>query len=188
MAEEAGQFSAADALDGICTKLIRRHPHVFGGESVEDAEAVQKNWSRIKAQEKPSRGFLDGVPRSLPALHRARRVSEKAAGVGFDWPDALQVLDKVEEECAELRQALGQGSREMAEEELGDLLFALVNLGRHLEIDPERSLHLTTEKFLRRFARVEQALKAEGRHPSEVSTGELDRLWNEAKKAERTPE
>lgn len=186
ISEEAGHFDAADALRAINAKLVRRHPHVFGEESGQLVEAAQvnKRWSELKAEEKPERSALGGVPKSLPALHRARRVSEKAASVGFDWPEALQVLAKVEEECAELRAALASGDRTASGEEFGDLLFALVSLGRHLGLDPERSLNATTDKFLRRFSHVEGTLKAKGKKPSESTLEEMDILWEEAKKLE----
>lgn len=186
MGREARWFTVADCLRSVCRKLVRRHPHVFGGDAVADAAAVQESWARIKAAEKTGRGALEGVPRRLPALHRARRVSEKAAGVGFDWADPAGVLEKVEEELAELRAAIASDDPGEAAEELGDLLFALVNLGRHLGLDPEDALHATTEKFLSRFARVEEGLAARGLLPAEASLEEMERLWAEAKAARRT--
>ncbi len=181
MAREAGRFTVADSLRSICDKLIRRHPHVFGTEACPDAGAVTQTWARIKAQEKEGRGTLEGVPRKLPALHRARRVSEKAAGVGFDWDRAEAVLEKVEEELRELREAMAAGSRERSAEELGDVLFALVNLGRHLGVDAEACLHRTVEKFHRRFERIERGLAARGRRPDQASLEEMEALWQEAK-------
>ncbi len=181
MGREEGRFTVADSLRAICEKLVRRHPHVFGDARAADAAAVKESWARIKAAEKRGRGALEGVPRRLPALHRARRVSEKAAGVGFDWADPAGVLEKVAEEVDELREAVASGDATHAEEELGDLLFALVNLGRHLGLDPEAALHRTTEKFLARFGHVEKALAAGGRHPSEATLDELEALWQEAK-------
>lgn len=181
MGREEGRFTAADSLREICAKLVRRHPHVFGDADAKDADEVKASWARIKAAEKKGRGALDGVPRRLPALHRARRVSEKASGVGFDWDRPEGVLDKVEEEVAELREALASGDKAHAAEELGDALFALVNLARHLDLDPERALHATTEKFLGRFAHVERELKTRGLSPSDVALPELDALWNQAK-------
>ncbi len=181
MAEEQGRFTVGDALRSICDKLVRRHPHVFGEASCADTEEVRRSWAQIKAAEKRGRGALEGVPRRLPALHRARRVSEKASGVGFDWEDASEVLGKVEEELAELRQAMAARMADEAEEELGDVLFALVNLGRHLRVDAEAALHRTTEKVLGRFARVEEALAQRGRRPSESTLEELEALWQEAK-------
>jgi MazG family protein len=187
MAREEDQFTVADALRSICAKLVRRHPHVFGKQECPDAAAVQQTWSQIKAAENRHRGTLEGVPRRLPALHRARRVSEKAAGVGFDWADAEGVLAKVEEELAELKQAMKNGGCREAEEELGDLLFAVTNLGRHLGADPEATLHQATERFLDRFALVELALGARGRHPADATMDELEALWLEAKRALRSP-
>ncbi|WP_461394741.1 nucleoside triphosphate pyrophosphohydrolase [Deferrisoma sp.] len=182
MAREEGGFTVADSLTEICEKLVRRHPHVFGEARADTPDEVAASWARIKAKEKGDRGTLEGVPRRLPALHRARRVSEKAAGVGFDWSRADEVLEKVDEELGELRRAMAEGDRAAAAEELGDLLFALVNLGRHLEVDAEQALHGTVEKFLRRFAAVEAALAARGRRPSEASLDELEVLWQEAKR------
>lgn len=181
MSREQGRFTVADSLRAICEKLIRRHPHVFGGAAAADAAAVKESWARIKAEEKRGRGALEGVPRRLPGLHRARRVSEKAAGVGFDWADPAGVLEKVEEELGELKEALAAGEREHAGEELGDLLFALANLGRHLGIDPEAAVHRTTEKFLARFARIEAELAGRGRHPADATLEELEALWQQAK-------
>jgi MazG family protein len=160
---------------------------VFGDAECADASAVRASWAQIKAAEKRDRGVLDGVPRRLPALHRARRVAEKAAGVGFDWTAPDQVLAKVEEEIAELKGALAAGHPERAAEELGDLLFAAVNLGRHLAVDPEAALHETTERFQDRFARIERALAARGRHPADATPEELEILWQEAKLAAADP-
>lgn len=184
MAEERGAFDIGDSLQAICEKLVRRHPHVFGEEAGKgiDADGVSRRWTEIKAAEKPDRPALGGVPRSLPALHRAKRVSEKAAGVGFDWPGALEVLDKVEEECRELREALAEKDRDGAAGELGDLLFALVNLGRHLNVDAEWSLHQTTDKFERRFGHVEKRIGERGKNLREATLEEMEDLWNEAKK------
>jgi MazG family protein len=182
MAREEGRFTVADSLRAICDKLVRRHPHVFGGAEAADPRAVRESWAKIKAAEKKDRGALEGVPRRLPALHRARRVSERAAGVGFDWPDAEGVFAKVEEEIGELREAARQGAAEQVADEIGDLLFAVVNLSRHLGADPEASLHAATEKFLGRFARVEEALAGQGRSPSDATLEEMDELWNRLKR------
>ncbi len=187
MAGEEDKFEIGDCLDAINEKLVRRHPHVFGetaGKKI-DADEVNRRWSEIKKSEKPKRSALGGVPRTLPALHRARRVSEKAAGVGFDWPEAISVLDKVEEEIGELRQALSAHDRAHSEEELGDLFFALVNLARHLGLDPERSLNFTTDKFMARFAHIESALEREGKELAKTDLEELERLWVEAKGAKQ---
>jgi len=182
IAREENRFTVAESLRAICDKLVRRHPHVFGEETCTDAQAVKATWARIKAEEKRGRGALEGVPRRLPALHRARRISEKAAGVGFDWADPAGVLDKVAEEIDELRGAIGDEARGRVDEELGDLLFALVNLGRHLGVDAEGALHRTSEKFLHRFAHVEGELTRRGRRPSEATLDELETLWQEAKR------
>ncbi|MDF1555492.1 MAG: nucleoside triphosphate pyrophosphohydrolase [Deferrisomatales bacterium] len=184
MAGETGQFTAADALRGICEKLIRRHPHVFGDATCATPGQVRESWARIKAREKRDKGALEGVPRRLPALHRARRVSEKAAGVGFDWDAVDGVLGKVDEELAELQEAIHGGDPEAAAEELGDTLFALVNLARHLHVDPELTLHRTVEKFLTRFAAVERGLAGQGLHPSEASLDRMEELWQAAKERE----
>lgn len=181
MAREEGRFTVADSLRAICEKLVRRHPHVFGEAVVQDSQAVRESWARIKAAERMGRGALEGVPRRLPALHRARRVSERAAGVGFDWPDAEGVFAKVAEEIEELREAALRGEPERIVDEIGDALFALVNLARHLGADPEAALHGATEKFLGRFAHVEKTLAHQGRSPSEADPAELDELWNQAK-------
>ena len=182
MAREEGRFTVADSLQHVCTKLIRRHPHVFGDGCCDDAEQVRESWARIKAREKPDRGALAGVPRRLPALHRARRVSEKAAGVGFDWDAVDGALHKVDEELAELKQAITDGCAEAASEELGDVLYALVSVGRHLHLDPEAALHRTVEKFLTRFSHVESTLATRGVHPSDASLDEMEALWQEAKR------
>ncbi len=183
MAEEEGSFDIGDCLKAVTEKLVRRHPHVFGPGAGEpsDVESIGRKWSEIKAAEKPDRKTLDGVPRGLPALHRARRVSEKAAGVGFDWDSSIQVLQKVVEELDELKTAMAEGDKVFVEEELGDLLFSLVNLARHLKIDPERSLDGTTDKFLARFAHVEGELKKTGRTPHQSTLEEMNDLWEAAK-------
>ncbi len=185
MASEKGDFEIADSLDHICKKLVRRHPHVFGEAKIEGEKELQRAWSEIKASEKPKRGHLEGVPRSLPALSRAKRVSEKAASVGFDWEGARSVLEKINEECAELMEAIERKNAVNAEEELGDILFGVVNLGRHLGVDAERALHRTTEKFSERFAHIEERLGAEGVKLSEAGIQRLEELWLEAKAAQK---
>ena len=181
LAAESGAFDLADVEAAIATKIVRRHPHVFGDAQAKDADEVKASWAKIKAAEKKDRGALEGVPRRLPALHRAKRVSEKASGVGFDWDRPEAVLEKVVEEVGELRDALAAGDKAHVADELGDALFALVNLARHLDIDPEGALHATTEKFLARFSHVERELKLRGLSPSDVPLAELDSLWNQAK-------
>jgi len=183
-----GRFGPDDVVAAITDKLVRRHPHVFGDLEVSGAGEVLKNWERIKAGEKKDRALLDSVPRSLPALMRAQRIGEKVERVGFDWPDARGSRAKVVEEMGELDRAMGGGDKAQVEEELGDVLFALVNLARHVDIDAEGALRRTIEKFTRRFAHVEERVKqrhggwpagsdGEGRLPLE----ELDGYWDEAK-------
>ena len=182
LAAEAGAFELAEAIDGVRRKMIARHPHVFGGEELADAEAVRAAWERRKLQEEPRRAsLLAGVPASLPALLAAYRLTQKAAGVGFDWPDAAPVLAKVEEEIGELRQALAAGATAAVREEVGDLLFTVANLARKLDLDPEAALAAANGKFRRRFEHIEQGLAARGRRLGEASLAEMDSLWDEAK-------
>jgi ATP diphosphatase len=185
LAEEAGAFRLADVVERVHQKMVARHPHVFGGEVLADAEAVRQAWERRKLQEEPGRtSLLSGVPGSLPALLGAYRLTQKAAGVGFDWPDAASVLAKADEEIAELRQALesvGPGRREAVKEEVGDLLFTLANLARKLEVDPEAALAGTNRKFRQRFEHVEKGLEARGKTAAEATLEEMDGLWEEAK-------
>jgi tetrapyrrole methylase family protein/MazG family protein/ATP diphosphatase len=193
LARREGAFGPDDIVAGICDKLVRRHPHVFADEKVDGSDHVLKNWERIKAQErkdkKDERGVLGGVPRSLPALMRAQRVGEKVARVGFDWKDASGSRVKVTEELGELDAAIAGGDRAAIEAELGDTLFALVNLARHLDVDAEAALRATTEKFTKRFAHVES--RVDELHGGFASTKDaplelavLDRYWDEAKAAE----
>lgn len=236
LAEEEGAFALGDVVHGITTKMIRRHPHVFGGGAPATAEDVKSNWARIKAEEKAERaaerramaaagraravgpddapvsdagidgGVLANVPRALPALTRAIKLQDKAAGVGFDWPSLAPVLDKMREELAELEDAAaaaGFDSRAVpsiqdaaaepakpaeppsrVEEEFGDLLFVMANVARHLQIDPENALRRANAKFERRFAHIEAGLKARGKSPAESDLAEMDALWNEAKSRE----
>jgi nucleoside triphosphate diphosphatase len=183
LAAEAGAFELAQAIDQVCRKMVARHPHVFGGEELADAAAVRDAWERRKLQEEPERAsLLAGVPASLPALLGAYRLTQKAAGVGFDWPAAAAVLDKAEEEIGELRRAIAAGATPGVREEVGDLLFTVANLARKLEIDPEAALAAANRKFRRRFERVEQGLAASGRRLGEATLGEMDALWEEAKR------
>jgi MazG family protein len=186
-----GAFGIDDVIAAIVDKLVRRHPHVFGHMDAKDADDVLRNWERIKAQEKGERGVLGGVPRSMPSLARAQRVGEKVARVGFDWADAQGSRAKVDEELAELDRAAAAGDADAIEEEMGDTLFALVNLSRHLHLDAEGALRRTIEKFSSRFAHVEKRVRelhggwgdpgeeGKGRLPLEI----LDRYWEEAKAA-----
>jgi MazG family protein len=182
LAEEAGAFSVSQVIDGVHRKMVERHPHVFGGEVLADAEAVRQAWERRKLAKEPRRESLfSGVPSSLPALLASYRLTQKAAGVGFDWPTPDAVLDKMEEEIAELRQALAAGRREEVKEEVGDLLFTIANLARKVEVDPEAALAGTNRKFRKRFAHIEEGLAAQGKTAAEATLEEMDALWEEAK-------
>lgn len=207
MAEEQGLFAFADVARAITEKLVRRHPHVFAGATAASGADVKVLWERIKAEERAAKArakgldpdrpaaarTLDGVPAALPALARAVKLQDKAAAVGFDWPGLAPVLDKVREELGELereiegepRAAPGSDAHQRAEDELGDLLFVLANVARHLKIDPEAALRRTNEKFRRRFAGIEDRLAHEGRSPAQSSLAEMDRLWTAVKAAER---
>jgi len=190
MASERGSFSFADIVAAICGKMIRRHPHVFGAARVADAQAQTDAWEAHKESERRSTtagGTLDGVARSLPALTRALKLQRRAARVGFDWTEPAPVFAKIEEEIAELRLAAAAPERtaERIEDELGDLLFACVNLARHFDVDPDAALRRTNAKFERRFRWIEAALGRSGRTPSQSTLAEMDRLWDEAKRAER---
>jgi ATP diphosphatase len=189
MAEEQGAFDFGGVVEAIAEKLIRRHPHVFGDERSQTPQAVEGLWERIKAQEKaarrpvPREGALAGVPVALPALTRALKLQAKAGRVGFDWNDPRAVLRKIREEADEIEAALdGDGSDAAAE--VGDLLFAAVNLARHLRADPEALLRRTNQKFERRFAAIEHALAARGKKPHDATLAEMDALWEEAKTRE----
>ena len=182
---EAGRFTMDDVADGICKKMIYRHPHVFGSVEVKNSDDVLTNWDALKQKEKHQKSTtetLESVARSLPGLIRAEKVQHKAAKVGFDWDEVSGALDKVREETAEVACAIdGDGD---PSEELGDLLFAVVNVARFLKTDPEDAINRTTDKFIRRFAQVEEAAKNVGRSLSEMSLAEMDALWDAAKQKE----
>jgi XTP/dITP diphosphohydrolase len=180
MADETNTFSIGDVIFSIQEKLIRRHPHVFGDDIVNDENQVAENWENIKLKE-GKESILGGIPNPLPALIRAQRMQEKAANVGFDWPDAIQVLKKLEEELYEFKQVLEEENQQKSHEEFGDLLFSLVNLGRFFDLNAEDSLRSTNRKFIRRFQYIEEQLKQEGKHVSEVDLEEMDKHWNSAK-------
>ncbi|MCD8331571.1 MAG: nucleoside triphosphate pyrophosphohydrolase [Oscillospiraceae bacterium] len=183
MEREAGRFQLDDVADGICKKLLYRHPHVFGQVQVSDTEQVLDNWDKLKRKEKGQQTHTDAlqaVARSLPVLWRAEKVQKKAAKTGFDWPDAAGPMDKLGEELEELKQALAQGTN--VEEEMGDLLFAAVNLSRHIGVDREMALTAATDKFIRRFSAVEQLAAGQGRAMEQLSPEELDELWERVKK------
>ncbi len=181
MAEEAGDFAFADVVDAICDKLTRRHPHVFGDAEARNRGAIAGSWERIKAAERSAAradtSALDGVAKALPALMRAVKLGERAATVGFDWPDAAGVRAKVEEELRELDAARAGGAPERIAEELGDLLFTIVNLARHLAIDPEQALDRANRKFEGRFRRIEAAARAQGEPLEALDLEALEALW-----------
>jgi len=185
MADEAGLFTIADVLRGINEKLRRRHPHIFGDVKADTAQEVLFNWEQIKKLEREKAqgraSVLDGVPRELPALLRAHRLQEKASRVGFDWNEARQVFQKVEEELAELRAAMESEQPDRMEAELGDLLFSLVNLGRFIAVNPEDALRKTIARFIARFQYIEEELARRGAAPGQVTLEEMDALWAEAK-------
>ena len=186
MAAEEKLFGIEDSLDAINEKLVRRHPHVFGSGTAKTPGEVKQRWDEIKAEEKREKNqapeLLEPVPRALPALVEATQLTSRAAGVGFDWPNAGQVLEKLDEELKELAEARQGASREEIEGELGDVLFVLVNLARFLAVDPEQALRKTNRKFRERFGYVERKLKEAGKSPSEATLEEMDALWNEAKR------
>lgn len=180
--QEAGRFDFEAVADGICKKLIFRHPHVFGDVSVADSAEVLVNWDKLKREEKGQETYTDtltSVATSLPALWRAEKVQKKAKKAGFDWPDAAGALDKLSEELGELKEAIDQNTN--VEEELGDLLFAAVNVARFVKADPEQTLTAATEKFISRFAKVEELARQQGRDMAQMPLSELDRLWEQVK-------
>jgi MazG family protein len=187
MAEEAGHFTIEDALTAINEKLVRRHPHVFAEGSARTADQVKARWDEIKKTEKKddaSKLLLDRVPRSTPALVEAAQISAKAAGAGFDWDSAEQVLAKLEEELRELAEARTGASQAEIEDEIGDILFVLVNLARWVKVDPEQALRRSNAKFRRRFAHVETALRERGRSLADSNIEEMESLWQQAKQSE----
>ncbi len=180
---EEGRFDLEDVADAVSKKLIFRHPHVFGDVTVADSTEVLVNWDQLKRQEKDQETYTDtltSVARSLPALWRAEKVQKKAKKAGFDWPDTSGAMDKLSEELGELKEAMAQGTN--VEEELGDLLFAAVNVARFLDADPEEALNAATDKFISRFAKVEQMALQEGKDMGEMPLEELDKLWERAKR------
>jgi nucleoside triphosphate diphosphatase len=195
MAQEEGAFGFEDVVNAITEKLIRRHPHVFGDARGLTPEAVERQWERIKGEEKAGKaaarvvegraGALAGVPVGLPALTRALKLQQKAGKVGFDWNDPLAVLAKIREEADEIETAIHSDERRQAAAEVGDLLFAVVNLARHLDADPEGVLRATNAKFERRFGAIEHALAERGKSPKDSTLAEMDALWNVAKAAEK---
>jgi ATP diphosphatase len=196
MAQERGAFDFGDVVEAITKKMIRRHPHVFGDGQGRTAEAVSGLWERIKAEERAAKAAaqgqagvpsaLAGVPVALPGLTRALKLQNKAGAVGFDWNDPKAVLAKIREEADEIEEALDAGEKKEAAEEVGDLLFAVVNLARHLNVDPEGALRATNLKFEQRFHFIERALAERAMTPTDATLAEMDALWNEAKAVEKS--
>jgi len=184
MAKEKGEFDVSQVLQTLAEKLIRRHPHVFGEAMVENAQEVLENWEVIKEQEEGHSSTLGGVPSSLPALLQARRIQDKASRVGFDWSQVEPVWDKVAEEWGEFKDACAQGDRDAMFRELGDLLFAIVNLSRFLGMDAEDALKQCNKRFINRFSYVEKRLREQGQTPQETDLETMDRYWEEAKRLE----
>jgi XTP/dITP diphosphohydrolase len=181
IAEQAGEFSLEDVLYGINEKLVARHPHVFGSATVRGARQVLENWEKLKMKEGRT-SVLEGVPRAMPALQRARRVQQRASGVGFDWKKSEDVWKKVREELEELRKASLRGKASRREEEFGDLLFSLVNFSRFVGVNPEHALRGAVDRFTKRFQYIEKELAKQGRSAHDASLKEMDALWNRAKK------
>jgi len=181
LAEKNGHFSINDSLDHVNEKLVRRHPHVFGDAKADEAFLAKQNWEAEKHKEKNRKSRLDGVPKTLPALIRAQRLQQKASYAGFDWNEVEQVWDKIHEEIQELKEAQSENTKEHIAEEIGDVLFSVVNLARFLDIPAEDALRKTNKKFTDRFARVEEELKKRGKTVEESNLEEMDDIWNEVK-------
>ncbi|MFP4289727.1 MAG: nucleoside triphosphate pyrophosphohydrolase [Bacteroidales bacterium] len=184
--EEKGAFTIKDVMDSLNEKLIRRHPHIYGDTLAENEEKVKENWEKIKLKEGRKKRVLQGVPKTLPALVKAYRIQDKARGVGFDWEKPHQVWDKVQEELQELKEEVESGaSKQKIEEEYGDLLFALINYARFIDVNPENALERTNKKFISRFEYLESKTLAANKDMQKMSLDEMDVFWNEAKKKER---
>lgn len=181
MAEENNRFNILDSLETITAKLIRRHPHVFGDVKADAAKSAKQNWEAQKHKEKGRKSRLDGVPVTLPGLVRAQRLQEKASYVGFEWDKIEEVWEKVHEEILELKEAQYQGTNEHIEEEIGDVLFSIVNLSRFLNISSEDALRKTNNKFIRRFMKIEEEFKRQGKPIEEASLAEMDAVWEKIK-------
>ncbi len=179
--EEQSQFTLQDVLEGISAKLIARHPHIYGDVTVNDEEDVKRNWEKLKLKE-GKKSILSGVPKSLPAVVKAMRLQEKVKQVGFEWELISQVWEKVQEETAELQEAVELNDKNKIEEEFGDLMFSLINYARFLNIDAENSLELTNKKFITRFTRMEEIAAASGKTLDELTLSEMDDMWNSVKR------
>lgn len=179
--KEQGRFTLTESINAICDKLIKRHPHIYGDVKVRDEEDVKRNWEKLKLQE-GKKSVLGGVPVSLPAVVKATRLQEKAKQVGFEWDTREQVWEKVEEEMQELKEAVQGGQQVKMEEELGDLIFSLINYARFLQVDAENALEKTNRKFIERFTRMEQQALQQGKPLNEMTLQEMDAIWNQIKK------
>lgn len=184
IASEQGKFTLEDVIEGICNKLVSRHPHIYAHVQIGDAQQVKQNWEKLKLKEGKT-SVLSGVPQALPAVVKALRLQEKTKQVGFEWDHASQVQEKVEEELQELYEAVEAGDSDHMEEELGDVLFTLVNYARFLHIDPELALERTNKKFIRRFQQIEKLAAGSGRNIYDMSLEEMDTLWSQVKEKER---
>jgi tetrapyrrole methylase family protein / MazG family protein len=187
IAREEGSFDVYDAITLLHDKLVRRHPHVFGDVEAKDAEQVLVNWEKLKNEERKAenKSVLAGVPQSLPALLKASRLTEKAARVGFDWRRTEDVFEKLDEEMAEVREAVDSGDAERVHDEIGDLLFTIANIARKLDINPEEALQSTNRKFMRRFEIMERTVRESGRNLDQLTLEQMDALWDDAKASER---
>lgn len=186
IAEEENRFTIQDVLECLCEKLISRHPHVFGDLTADTAAEVLERWEKLKRKEKPERtSILDGIPKEYPALMRAEKIQRKVAKVGFDWEKIEEVFAKFEEEWGEFRQAYTNQNPQEIEEEIGDMLFALVNIARYVQVDPEEALQKTNQKFSRRFRHIENSLQKQNKTLHDSSLKEMDALWDEAKQLEK---
>ncbi|MCU7552498.1 nucleoside triphosphate pyrophosphohydrolase [Chitinophagaceae bacterium LB-8] len=180
IASEENLFTIKDVINGICDKLIARHPHIYGDVQVENEEDVKRNWEKLKLKE-GKKSVLSGVPKTLPALVKAMRLQEKAKQVGFEWEHKGQVWEKVEEEARELQEAIQLNNQQKVEEEFGDLMFSMVNFARFLKIDAENALELTNKKFIHRFTKMEEQALSKGKDLNKMSLEEMDAIWNEIK-------
>jgi len=184
--EEKEEFSLADALHSSKEKMVHRHPHVFGDKYVNSAEEVKDNWQKLKLKEgkKPKKSFLDGIQKNLPALSYAHSITLKASKTGFDWKSPESVFEKIKEEISELENGIKSNNKEIIKEEIGDVIFSLVNLSRHLEVEPEQALRKTNQKFKERFEYIEKTLTDQGNSLKNASLEEMDRIWEESKNRE----
>ncbi|MGH1385473.1 nucleoside triphosphate pyrophosphohydrolase [Kordia sp.] len=178
---ETNDFDIADVANGICEKLINRHPHIYGDVEVNDEEDVKRNWENLKLKE-GKKSVLEGVPKSLPALVKANRIQDKVSGVGFDWEEPTQVWEKLEEELGEFQEEVAKGDQQAMEDEFGDVLFSMINYARFLKIDPENALERTNKKFIKRFQYLEQKAAGLNKQLADMTLAEMDVFWEEAKK------